>query len=59
MQVEERPLPPGTYYLEYELEDIFLRTARLERIEMHWDGEKLSFPEGFTWEGTFLTQWTR
>jgi len=59
MQVEERPLPPGTYYLEYELEDIFLRTARLERIEMHWDGERLTFPEGFTWEGTFQTQWTR
>ena len=54
----KEPLPAGTYYLEYELRDAFLRKARLERIEIRWDGKRFSFPEGFNWEGTFLVEWT-
>jgi len=38
-------LPAGNYYLEYEIEDMFLRPTVLERIEMHWDGTSLTFPE--------------
>ena len=43
--VKEKLLPAGTYYLEYEIEDMFLRPTVLERIEMHWDGISLTFPE--------------
>ena len=52
-------LPAGTYYLEYELKDAFMRHARLERVEIRWDGERVTFPEGFTWEGSFRVEWTQ
>ena len=48
--VEEIPLPPGTYYLEYEIEDVFMRDVLLDRIEFHWDGTTITFPESFQWE---------
>ena len=51
LDVSEIPLPAGTYYLEYEVDDMFLRPLLLDRIEIHWDGEKMTFPEGFSWEG--------
>ena len=53
MEVKEIPLPAGTYYLEYEICDMFLRKMRLERIELHWDGQQLSIPDNLKWEGTF------
>lgn len=58
LKVEEIPLPPGIYYLEYEVQDMFLRTFLLDRIEIHWDGENMTFPEGFTWEGKADTKRT-
>ena len=51
LDVEEIPLPEGTYYLEYEVIDMFMRSFVLDRIEFHWDGENMTFPEGFAWEG--------
>ncbi len=57
LDIEEIMLPPGTYYLEYELRDMFSRSIRLDRIEMHWDGQNLTFSEGFVWEGTAETVW--
>ena len=51
--IEEQTLPAGTYYLEYEVDDMFMRPHVLERFEYAWDGEKVILPEGFTWEGTF------
>ena len=51
------PLPAGTYYLEYELRDAFQRKAVLEQIEIRWDGERIMFPEGFTWEGSSKVEW--
>ena len=57
LEVEEIPLPAGTYYLEYELDDVFLRKKRLERIEIHWDGKEMTFPEDFSWEGSFQVEW--
>ena len=50
LDVAEIPLPTGTYFLEYVIEDVFMRTMTLERIEIHWDGERMTFPEGFRWE---------
>ena len=51
LDVQEIPLPEGTYYIEYEVDDMFLRPYFLDRIEFHWDGENMTFPEGFAWEG--------
>ena len=56
--IEEIPLPAGTYYLEYELVDMFMRSMRLEQIEIQWDGEKMTFPDDFVWEGTVDIQWS-
>ncbi len=50
-------LPAGTYRLEYEVVDSFLRTFRMETVEFRWDGQNISFPEGFTWEGTVNPVW--
>ena len=54
MSPEIITLPAGTYYLEYEVDDMFTRPFVLERIEFRWDGEKMSFPENLVWEGTQL-----
>ena len=51
LSVKERPLPAGTYYVEYELQDTFLRSTVTERFEFQWDGKQMTFPEGFVWEG--------
>ena len=56
-EVMDIPLPPGTYYMEYELKDLFMRTMRMEMIEFSWDGQKMTFPEGFTWEGMVEPEW--
>ena len=49
--IKEQPLPAGTYYLEYEVDDMFIRPHVMERFEFHWDGEKVILPDGFIWEG--------
>jgi hypothetical protein len=59
LSVSEVPLPPGTYYLEYELVDNFMRTARTDRIEINWDGENLTFPGLQSWEGEWIPRWNR
>ncbi len=58
LNIEEKPLPAGTYYLQYEVDDMFLRPYILERIEMQWDGEHASFPESASWEGTVIPKWS-
>lgn len=50
LDVQELPLPAGTYYLEYEIEDVFMRWTVLDRIEIHWDGKNMTFPSGDSWE---------
>lgn len=50
LMVEEVPLPAGTYYLEYEVTDMYMRKAVLDRIEIQWDGETMTFPQGDAWE---------
>ena len=52
LQVDEAPLPPGTYYIEFEVDDLFKRPFFMDRIEMHWDGEKATFPNLDAWAGT-------
>ena len=52
LDIEEVTLPAGTYFLVYEVEDMFGRPHAMEPIEMHWDGQTITYPEGFVWEGT-------
>lgn len=59
LDVAEIALPPGTYYLEYEIQDMFMRTAKLDRIEFRWDGQEITFPADFTWEGNAPLVWSR
>ena len=50
LDVEEIPLPAGTYFLEYEIEDLFMRRTVLDRIEIEWDGENMTLPRADEWE---------
>ncbi len=50
LQVEETVLPAGTYYIEYVVHDIFMRPMPLQRVEVYWDGQKLSVT-GDDWKG--------
>ena len=52
LEVKEIPLPAGTYCLEYEVQDIFMRTHLLDKIEFQWDGENMTFPEADAWVST-------
>ncbi|MBQ8109126.1 MAG: hypothetical protein IJ124_03045 [Clostridia bacterium] len=49
LDVQEIPLPAGTYYLQYEVEDVFMRTTLLEPIEIQWDGSAMTIPVADTW----------
>ena len=51
LEIREEPLPPGTYYLEYVVYDLFRRPMPLETIEMQWDGIKAVFPQAESWQG--------
>lgn len=57
LNMEEIPLPAGTYFMEFELRDMLMRTMKLDRFEFHWDGQEITFPEGFTWEGSVKPVW--
>ena len=50
LDVREIPLPAGTYYLEYEIADVFMRRTVLDRLEIQWDGENMTFPDADKWE---------
>ena len=47
--VEEMPLPAGTYYLEYEIVDVFMRSTIMDRIEFKWDGENMTLSQDDAW----------
>ncbi len=51
LEVEETPMPPGTYYLQFIVHDAFMRPIRLERVPMTFDGERYCIQDG-SWEGT-------
>ena len=57
LRIEPTTMPAGTYYLEYIIMDMFQRTMPMDRIEVNWDGEKLTMAEGAEWEGTVRLQW--
>ena len=51
LDITYEPLQPGTYYLDYWVEDIFMRHLPVGRAEMLWDGEKVTVPAESAWEG--------
>ena len=53
LEVSEKLLDPGTYYLDFEVLDLFLRPLPLGRVEVQWDGERLSTKEE-AWGGEML-----
>ena len=51
LELEDMPLPPGRYYIQFIVYDLFMRPMEMERIELNWDGQTLSFPEQMAWDG--------
>ena len=51
MYLEDKPLPPGTYYMQYIVYDMFMRPMPLETIEAEWTGDSMIMPEDYSWEG--------
>ena len=50
MKISYKPLEPGTYYLDYYVEDIFKRLMPVGRVEIQWDGASISVDES-AWQG--------
>ena len=51
MYLEDKPLPPGTYYMQYIVYDMFMRPMPLETIEAEWTGDSFIMPGDYSWEG--------
>jgi hypothetical protein len=51
MYLEDMPLPPGTYYMQYIVYDMFMRPMPMETIEAEWTGDSMILPEDYSWEG--------
>ena len=49
LEIKPKTLPPGTYYLEYTVTDVFMRKLSTDRAELYWDGETLTLSA--PWEG--------
>ena len=39
--------------IEYELTDAYMRSMKIDRFEIQWDGEKMTFPNDEAWTGSF------
>ena len=52
LSIETKPLPPGTYYIQYTVVDMFMRKHAIPEVKVTWDGEKLRLAEDAEWEGT-------
>ena len=57
LTMESRPLPPGTYYIQYVVEDMFMRQIPMEMVEVRWDGTEFTLSENAVWEGTDTLRW--
>ena len=55
LQITAEPLDPGTYYLDYWVEDLFMRRLDMERVEVYWDGENVTTVT-VDWSGTTTLQ---
>lgn len=50
LEVIDSELPAGEYEIEYAVYDCFMRPMKLPRVEVTWDGEKMTVT-GDGWEG--------
>ena len=53
LEITMKELEPGTYYLDYWVEDIFLRRMLAGHVEVIWDGYKITVPDG-EWQGRII-----
>lgn len=51
MEITFEPLEPGAYYMDYWVEDIFMRKLPVGRCEVLWDGTSLTIPAEANWQG--------
>ena len=51
------PVPAGTYWVEYEVMDRFMRTFRMEKVAFYWDGQAFTFQEASNWKGIVKPVW--
>ncbi len=58
LDIEITTIPPGTYFLEYEIVDAFNRRFVTERAKVEWDGTKMTLAKDSVWEGEkhFMTK---
>ena len=54
MEILYKTLEPGTYYLDYWVEDIFMRQLTVGRCEVQWDGTSVTVPAEANWQGDLL-----
>jgi len=52
LSIETEPLPPGTYYIQYTVVDMFMRKHPIQEVKVTWDGEKMRLADDAEWEGT-------
>ena len=50
LTVENVSLPAGTYYMEYIIYDVFMRSMKFRRVELYWDGQRMTIPNN-DWAG--------
>ena len=50
LEISSAPLKAGTYYLDFVVQDIFLRPLPLGRAEVSWDGKQIVTKKS-TWDG--------
>ena len=57
LEIGKTELPAGTYFIEYIIVDMFQRWIPMDRIEVRWDGTRLTMAEGVEWDGTVRLEW--
>lgn len=57
LEVQDKPLPEGIYYLEYVVVDMFEREHPLELISLNWDGDRMEVTGETDWSGTERLSW--
>ena len=51
MVLENKPVPPGIYYIEYIVFDMFMRPMPMDWVRIEWDGEKATLLDAEKWQG--------
>ena len=57
LMIDKTMLPEGDYCLQYIIVDMFQRWIPMDPVDVHWDGKKLTMPEGTEWGGTVRLTW--